>query len=295
MANSPAHSAPAPFVQPARPAQPAPATLRSKSQPQRHSLSAALTLTLAAVTAATALLTPLGASAAAPVSASANTNANAAPQQTANTAAITEAGAQRNRSFEQQARALRGSAALHLKNGEAVPPFTLINEKGQIIDAPEAWAGKYVVLNFIFTRCLIPSMCPAATAQMTALQRKLEAQGLADKVQLVSITFDPAYDTPEVLADYAKLFGANAGNFDFLTGPEDISRAVLQRFAIITREQDGTINHTMTTTLLSPSGVIIDQAAGPVWSADNFIRQIRENIAAQEAAKRPVRQLPQRR
>lgn len=293
MANSPAHSAPAPSVQPARPAQPAPATARSQSQSQRNCLSAALTLTLAAVTAATVLLTPLGASAAAPVSASAN--ANAATQQTGDAAAITEAGAQRNRSFEQQARALRGSAALHLKNGEAVPPFTLINEKGQIIDAPEAWAGKYVVLNFIFTRCLIPSMCPAATAQMTALQRKLEAQGLADKVQLVSITFDPAYDTPEVLADYAKLFGANAGNFDFLTGPEDISRAVLQRFAIITREQDGTINHTMTTTLLSPAGVIIDQAAGPVWSADNFIRQIRENIAAQEAAKRPVRQLPQRR
>lgn len=90
-----------------------------------------------------------------------------------------------------------------------VPAFTLIERSGTTLGSTDL-EGHVWVANFIFTRC--PDVCPALTARMAELQR-----ASAIDVRLVSFSVDPEHDTPAVLTDYAKRFGAG-GHWLFLTG-----------------------------------------------------------------------------
>jgi protein SCO1/2 len=81
------------------------------------------------------------------------------------------------------------------------------------------WRGQIFVVDLIFTRCLGP--CPVVSATMSQLQAALPA---SPPVRLVSLTSDPAYDTPEVLKKYGERFGARPGVWAFLTGPKEMVR-----------------------------------------------------------------------
>jgi protein SCO1/2 len=161
--------------------------------------------------------------------------------------------------------------------GEYLPPFALYNQKGDLV-RPESWRGRYVVLNFIFTRCQLPEMCPAATMRMAELQQAAKDAGL-ENVQLASITFDAEYDTPGILNFYASTRGIDFGNFDFLTGSPEAINDLMRQFGIITVNEDDTINHTMGTLLISPNGQIIYRREGSRWSALDFIQRIQTHQA----------------
>jgi protein SCO1 len=100
-----------------------------------------------------------------------------------------------------------------------VPAFALLETSGRTVTDADL-RGRPWVADFIFTRC--GGACPAMTARMAALRAETPAD-----VQFVSITVDPAHDTPEVLARYASLAGGGPG-WLFLTG----SRDALFRLAI---------------------------------------------------------------
>jgi protein SCO1/2 len=79
----------------------------------------------------------------------------------------------------------------------------------------------------VFTRC--PSVCPLLTAKFAALQKQLG--GLP--VRFVSISVDPEYDTPEVLAAYGARFEADPERWQFLTGPlQELERTVVKGFKV---------------------------------------------------------------
>ncbi len=96
-----------------------------------------------------------------------------------------------------------------------VPEFTLTAQDGQPFHS-SALAGKIWVADFIYTTC--PGPCPRMTSQMHDVQ---DAIAKIPDVKLVSFTVDPATDTPPVLAQYAKVHGASAAHWYFLTGPVD--------------------------------------------------------------------------
>jgi len=101
-----------------------------------------------------------------------------------------------------------------------LPPFTLTDQTGQKFGS-EQLIGKPWIANFIFTRC--PSTCPIQTANLERLQRRLKKLDGWDNVQLVSFTVDPTFDTPAVLAEYARRANADPKHWHFLTGSrEDI-------------------------------------------------------------------------
>jgi protein SCO1/2 len=86
--------------------------------------------------------------------------------------------------------------------------------------------GKVWIANFIFTRCV--DTCPLVSSRMAQFQKAFAAE---DDVRLVSITVDPAHDTPEVLARYADKLGAHRQRWLFLTGEKDqIYRLARQGF-----------------------------------------------------------------
>src|SRR5262245_18271928 len=82
--------------------------------------------------------------------------------------------------------------------------------------------GKIVVINFIYTSC--QDICPIATARLAQVEEKL-GDKVGRDVFVISMTVDPAHDTPEQLNEYAKAFSAGPV-WTFVTGkPEDV-RAV---------------------------------------------------------------------
>ena len=104
--------------------------------------------------------------------------------------------------------------------------------------------GKAYVVNFTWTNCR--DTCPTLSLQMALLRDRLEEEGmLGERFVLVSISFDPERDTVERLSEYAGLFGARGGEWDFLTGPaEELDRIITRGFRVsyrpFTPERGGT-------------------------------------------------------
>lgn len=98
-----------------------------------------------------------------------------------------------------------------------VPAFTLVDESGDAFTRDEMLAAdKTWVIGFVFTRCA--STCPAISRAMLSFQAQIERSKLDDHVELLTVTVDPEYDTPEVLTAYADSIGADLDNWRFLTG-----------------------------------------------------------------------------
>lgn len=104
--------------------------------------------------------------------------------------------------------------------------FALTERSGQTITQADL-AEKVWIASFIFTHC--PLSCPRITSVMKSLQGELAGT----PVQLVSLSVDPDRDTPAVLAEYARRFGADPERWWFLTGPKpEIESLVVGRFKL---------------------------------------------------------------
>ncbi len=78
--------------------------------------------------------------------------------------------------------------------------------------------GKVVAINFIYTSCALPNFCLRIANNFGVLQKRFRAQ-LGRDLVLLTVTFDPVHDTPEVLAQYASQWNADPATWHFLTGP----------------------------------------------------------------------------
>lgn len=100
-----------------------------------------------------------------------------------------------------------------------LPGFSLVDQQGQTVTSLDL-RGKVVLVDFIFTRC--PDVCPLLSSKAAWLQRNLPARPLGGvPLHLVSISVDPAWDRPEVLAEYAARYDADPTRWSFLTGEEE--------------------------------------------------------------------------
>lgn len=181
--------------------------------------------------------------------------------------------------IEQTNRLLRRDTVTRGRNpvrgrNESVPLFALWNQNGELIQPSQLLRRPWVV-NFIFTRCTIPHMCPAAVQRMIELQRAAKEAGLDDLV-LVTITFDPEYDTPGILNYYASTRGADFSNYHFLTGDKTAINDLMRQFGIITVNENDTINHTMDTVLVDRNGRIAFRRPGSRWSVEEFIAAVQQ-------------------
>jgi protein SCO1/2 len=156
--------------------------------------------------------------------------------------------------------------------GETVPDFALYDQSGRVVQSAR-FRGKQVMINFIFSRCPVATMCPAATAKFMAVQKLARAAGVKN-LELVSITLDPAYDTPGVLKDYADQRGIDTTNFSFLTGPETAIKDLLAQFGVIAEFKGDLLQHTLTTLLVNEGGKIAHRADGSVWDPADFVAKM---------------------
>jgi protein SCO1/2 len=152
------------------------------------------------------------------------------------------------------------------------PSFTLTDQSGKPFHfKPES--GKLVLVNFIYTTC--PDVCPFFTAKLAAIQRTLAGEQ-SDNYLLLSITTDPARDTPAKMKEYAAAFKADFRRWHFLTGsPKELAQ-VWKDFGI--RVQDlgnGQIQHTNLVTLIDAKGFRRVNYYGDKWQEKEVLTDLR--------------------
>jgi len=166
---------------------------------------------------------------------------------------------------------IRGKGA-YREIGETVPDFTLYDQDGNTFTIGRL-RGKQFMLNFIYTRCPVPTMCPLATQNMMAAQQLAREAGVGD-VEFVSISLDPSYDTPGVLREYADLRGIDTSNFTFLTGPTPAVEDLLTQFGVLSGKTEagaGLLAHTLATLLIDANGRIVHRVDGSNWDPKEFV------------------------
>lgn len=119
---------------------------------------------------------------------------------------------------------------------QPVPPFVLTNHLGTLTSL-ESLRGKVWLADIIFTRC--PGQCVVMTREMAALQRLLPDR--SDFV-MVSLTADPAFDTPERLRRFAELHGGDLDRWFLLTGTKaDLYTLALRGLLLSVEENPGAL------------------------------------------------------
>jgi len=163
-----------------------------------------------------------------------------------------------------------------LVKSDPAPDFELIDHAERPFSLAGV-AGKAVLLSFIYTAC--PGPCPILTSTHVSAQRKLSPE-LRDRIHFVSISLDPVNDTPEAMAEYGRVRGADLERWTFVTGPEEQVAEVISRYGVgSTRAEDGTIEHLVVTFLIDGRGRIVKRYMGLEHEPETLARDL-ENLAA---------------
>ncbi len=157
-----------------------------------------------------------------------------------------------------------GAATPPLVVDQQVPDFTLIDQVGARV-ALSDFAGKVVALNFIYTRCALPQLCPRMSNNFGVLQKRFVRE-LGRDLVLVTVTFDPERDTAEVLANYASQWKPDPKNWHFLTGSVPDVRRVCAMFGVDFFPEEGLTNHSLHAAVIDRTGKLVGNIEGNQYS-----------------------------
>jgi len=164
-----------------------------------------------------------------------------------------------------------------LRPGEAVPSGAFVDQDGRKRTFA-SFKGSPVVMTFIYTSCPMPTFCPLMDRQFGALQKTLKENPALSPVHLVTVSFDPATDTPPVLKAHAKTLGADSKRWTFLTGDRDDVDQFAARFGVsIARAMDDprNITHNLRTAIIGADGRLVKVYTGNEWTAEQILADLR--------------------
>jgi protein SCO1/2 len=141
---------------------------------------------------------------------------------------------------------------------DAVPDAAFIDQTNTRRSISE-WKGSLTLVTFIYTSCPLPTFCPLMDQNFATIQRAVaDDTPLRGQVKLISISIDPAHDTPAVLAEHARTLKADPAVWTFLTGDQATTDRFAGRFGVSIVRADGPegITHQLRTTLIGRDGHI---------------------------------------
>ncbi len=157
--------------------------------------------------------------------------------------------------------------------GDQLPPFALYDQDGETLTT-DYFDGSVTILNFIFTRCSEPEMCPAATMKMKKLQQLVDKTKIP-YVKFLSITLDPEYDTPGILKSYAMGYNLKEENFRLGTAKKSVIDDLSLQFGILRKKEPNLpLDHTMRTLVINSRRQIVYQVPGKSWSVEDFLSRL---------------------
>ena len=168
-----------------------------------------------------------------------------------------------------------------LREGDAVPGDALIDQSG----APRpitSLHGHRVALTFIYTRCPLPDFCPLMSKHFAVLQDEVRKSGELRDVRLVSVTLDPEFDTPAVLAAHAKTLSADPNLWYFVTGARDEVLAFAKRFGVLTEpgESAAVVVHNLRTAVIDAQGRLVSVHSGSTWTPADLVADLKKASAS---------------
>ena len=172
------------------------------------------------------------------------------------------------------------------KPGDVVPNFALLNQSGRWIQLAQ-FRGKLLLATFIYTRCTVADFCPRVSRNFAEIDQNLrEDPALYAQTHLLSISFDPAYDTPKVLRSYG---GAYTGRFtqetfqhwDFAAPSVANLPQVAQWFGVgISSGENGSLTHSLSTALIDKTGRVVAWYPTNEWTPAQVLVELKKAAAA---------------
>jgi protein SCO1/2 len=161
--------------------------------------------------------------------------------------------------------------------------YSLVDQNNDPVNFPDFVKGKLVVINYIFTNC--PDICPISTNNMRLIQERLTREHVKN-VQFVSLSFDPGFDTPEVLTKFALIRNLDLSNWTFLTGEKNVIGAITKRVGVMVVPNDSTVFkdgrkiyyyvHTDRVQLMDAEGKIRKNYKGSDINIDEIVKDIKK-------------------
>jgi protein SCO1/2 len=164
--------------------------------------------------------------------------------------------------------------------GDAVPDFKLLNENGRTIHIGQ-FKGKVLLLTFIYTRCPLADYCPRMNKNFAAIDRDLAGNAkMYNGTHLLSISFDPKFDTPTILKSYGGIYTGGDprtfGHWDFAAPPESQLSAMEQFFDVgVTPGESGSLNHSLSTAVIGKDGRVIAWYPTNEWTPAEILAQMK--------------------
>lgn len=166
--------------------------------------------------------------------------------------------------------------------GQAVPDFKFLNQSGKTITIDQ-FRGKALLVTFIYTRCPLPDYCIRMSRNFATIQQQLAADPkLYNKAHLLSISFDPGYDTPKVLRSYGSGYAGSAGfsHWDFAVPPAVELDAVDEFFDVgVSPGSNNTLTHSLSTAVIAPDGKIFRWYPNNDWIPSAVVDDVKQALA----------------
>ena len=149
--------------------------------------------------------------------------------------------------------AATNAPAAHSKHPLLDYKFT--NELGQAVSLND-FRGQALGITFFFTRCPVPDYCPRLSKNFSEASHQLSSMlNAPTNWHFISVSFDPTFDTPEVLKAYAERYQYDPKHWNFLTGPEDKIKELARLSGVETKsEVPGLIDHNFRTLIIDAAG-----------------------------------------
>jgi protein SCO1/2 len=169
-----------------------------------------------------------------------------------------------------------------LRPGDAVPNAGFVDQDGRARDFA-SFRKAPVLVTFIYTQCPLPTFCPLMDRHFKAIQDKIATDPALERVQLVSVSFDPITDTPPVLKEHARRIGADPRRWTFLTGDRDEVDKFAMRFGVsVTRNltDPKDIAHNLRTVIVDEAGALVKAYTGNEWTPEQVLADLRTVAAS---------------
>ena len=165
--------------------------------------------------------------------------------------------------------------------GKDVPDFALTNQDGKRISIKD-FKGKALAITFIYAKCPLPDYCIRMSTNFSDLANQLVTNTeMKDKVSLLSISFDPANDTPEKLKSYGLGYmgkGATSlGPWQLAVGKDDEVRKIADFFGLryeVDQTDKTQINHSLRTAVIGPDGKVTKIFPGNEWTVADLKNEL---------------------